>query len=372
MESERAGGVLDDSAFLALALEVFRYQADANSIYGTWVRRRGVDPGQADALSQILPVPVRAFKDLRMLADGSPVQATFRTTGTTGGAGRRGVHFVRDLDLYQTSLLTTAYRNVFYEFEINRTNVRVLSITPPPDLVPDSSLVHMIHTWIGAWDDGGGGFFANASWTPESVALRGAISRALEEAVPIVLVGTAFSFVWWLDGLTPGQPPLPEGSIVVETGGFKGRRRVVPRRELYRAISATLGVPAGRIVNEYGMTELLSQFYEPVLSGEAPEDPDRRWHVGPSWTRTRILDPETLDPVEPGKPGLLCHLDLANLDSAMAVLTEDVGFEPPVEAAARRKGRMFHLLGRAEGAEPRGCSLAMEELLGGARLVVDS
>jgi hypothetical protein len=161
------------------------------------------------------------------------------------------------------------------------------------------------------------------------------------------------------------------GSVVVETGGFKGRSRFVPRGELYRALTAAVGVPAGRIVNEYGMTELLSQFYEPVLSGEAPEDPDRRWHVGPSWVRTRILDPETLDPVAPGEPGLLCHIDLANLDSAIAVLTEDVGVQPWGEEDARPRDRGFRLLGRAEGAEPRGCSLVMEELLGQAGLALD-
>jgi hypothetical protein len=142
----------------------------------------------------------------------------------------------------------------------------------------------------------------------------------------------------------------------------------VPRKELYRALSAAVGIPVGRIVNEYGMTELLSQFYEPVLSGEVPEDPDQRWHVGPSWVRTRILDPETLDPVEPGAPGLLCHLDLANLDSTMAVLTEDVGIELP--GRGPRGGRAFRLLGRASGSEPRGCSLAVEELLGEADLTV--
>jgi hypothetical protein len=145
----------------------------------------------------------------------------------------------------------------------------------------------------------------------------------------------------------------------------------VPRAELYRALAAALGVPIGRILNEYGMTELLSQFYEPVLSREAPEDPELRWHLGPSWVRTRILDPETLRPVEPGEPGLLCHIDLANLDSAMAVLTEDVGVQPPGLVTPSSTGRAFRLFGRAEGAEPRGCSLMMEELLGEAGLPVD-
>lgn len=140
----------------------------------------------------------------------------------------------------------------------------------------------------------------------------------------------------------------------METGGFKGRSRSVPRGELYDGLSERLGVPPGAIVNEYGMTELLSQFYEPVLSGDCPADPQRRYHVGPSWVRTRILHPETLDDVPQGGEGLLCHVDLANLRSVMAVLTSDVGV---------RTGKGFRVLGRAPGAEPRGCSLVMEELL---------
>jgi len=371
MESERTGGTLDDAAFLALALEVFRYQAHANTAYGTWVQRRGVDPRRAEALSDILPVPARAFKDLRMLADGSPVEATFRTSGTTGGAERRGIHFVRDLDLYRMSILTTASNTLLSEPGYNRNSIRVLSLTPGPGVAPDSSLVHMFHIWIDAWDDRGGGFFGGTSWEPKTGELRAAIGRAVGEGLPVLLVGTAFSFVRWLDALPSGHPELPPGSIVVETGGFKGRSRVVPRGELYRALSATTGVSVARIVNEYGMTELLSQFYEPVLSGEAPEDPDRRWHVGPSWVRTRILDPETLDAVDPGEPGLLCHVDLANLDSAVAVLTEDVGFQPHELAAARPTSRAFRLLGRGQGAEPRGCSLVMEELLGVAGPAAD-
>ena len=374
MESEHTGGTLDDSAFLTLALETFRYQVDAIPAYGTWVRRRGIDPRRVESLADILPVPTRAFKDLRLLAEGSPVEAVFRTSGTTGGSARRGSHYVRDLDLYRMSLIRNADKILSYGFggSLIKISVRVLSLTPHPATVPESSLVFMIHTWMEAWDDGAGGFFGDPSWVPVAVELEDAISKANADAVPLLLVGTAFSFVRWLDGLSAGHAKVPDGSLIVETGGFKGRSRTVPRGELYRALSDALGVPIGRIVNEYGMTELLSQFYEPVLSKEAPEDPDGRWHVGPSWVRTRILDPETLTPVEPGIPGLLCHLDLANLDSALAVLTEDVGTEARVTARAPMgAGRAFRLLGRAQGSEPRGCSLIMEDLLGEAGLARD-
>jgi hypothetical protein len=172
---------------------------------------------------------------------------------------------------------------------------------------------------------------------------------------PVLLAGTAFAWVHWLDaierrGLTVR---LPTGSRIMETGGFKGRSREVPRPELYALLTGRLGIPADHIVNEYGMTELLSQFYEPVLREGCPGVGARR-HVGPSWVRTRILHPETLRELPDGEPGLLAHLDLANLYSVSALLTEDLGVRD-------RDG--FRVLGRAPGAEPRGCSLVMEELL---------
>ena len=172
------------------------------------------------------------------------------------------------------------------------------------------------------------------------------------------MVGTAFAFVHLLDALAAdgSRFRLPDGSRVMETGGFKGRSRTVPREELYAAIDGRLGIPPDRIVNEYGMTELLSQFYEPVLTGGA------RLHRPPPWVRTRVLDPATLEPLPPGREGLLCHFDLANLDSVCCLLTEDLGVEPP-----EAEGNGFRVQGRSSGAEPRGCSLAMDDLMTAVR-----
>jgi hypothetical protein len=107
------------------------------------------------------------------------------------------------------------------------------------------------------------------------------------------------------------------------------------------------------------MTELLSQFYEPVLGkGREPSTVGlaNRYHRGPPWVRTLALDPMTLEEVVPEQPGILAHLDLANLGSVAAVLTEDLGRMVPGG---------FQLLGRDPGSEPRGCSLAMEDFLEG-------
>jgi hypothetical protein len=135
------------------------------------------------------------------------------------------------------------------------------------------------------------------------------------------------------------------------TGGAKGGARPMSRKGLLHAIWQTLAVPSYFCTNEYGMSELSSQAWENVIADRVAGRSSHRTLVTPSWMRTRVLDPASLDDAEPGQPGLLCHYDLANAGTAMAVLTEDIG-------RTTRDG--FELLGRATGAERRGCSLVWE------------
>ena len=348
----------DDGEFTRLALEILAYQMDANPAYGAYVRHRGIEPRRLGHWREIPPVPATAFRELPLDGlDVRPVEAVFRTSGTRGGAEARGTHRVRDLSLYRESLLRCAAD--LLGLDPAGRPLRIAALTPSPGARPDSSLVHMLGVWMEAWDPGGGRFLADARWRSSPAALRREIMRSREEERPLLVAGTAFGF-WHLVRKLRGDP-LPEppaGSFVVETGGFKGRVRRVSRAELYQGIGRAFRLPPSRIVSEYGMTELLSQFYEPVLLGGTPAEPSGRHYVGPAWTRTAVLDPGSLAPAGAGEAGMLCHIDLANLDSVAAVLTEDLGIAT---------GAGFRLLGRAEGAEPRGCSLAMEELLEAGR-----
>ena len=278
---------------------------------------------------------------------------------------------MRDLSLYRASLLPTARRFLRPELDAPPASglaaarreagtipgahraepaLRVLALTPSPSDLPDSSLVFMLGTLAEAWDDGGGGFFARPDWSLDIDALREAIGQAQEEGQPVLIAGTAFAYMHWLDMVRSSWlPPLPWGSRALETGGYKGRSREVPRHELHREIASIHGIAPDHIVNEYGMTELLSQFYEPVswqgepAQGESAEG-ESPGHLGPPWIRTRILDPVLLQSVRPGEVGLLAHFDLANLDSVSAVLTEDLGVQV-------QEG--FRVLGRMTGSEPR-------------------
>lgn len=346
----------EEDAFASLALRIFRAQCRWNPVYGAFVRGRGIDPEALGDWRQIPPVPTGAFRSLPLVTGGpSSHGITFRTSGTTGGRESRGEHRVSDPGLYRASLVPPFRDHLLPD----GARLPLLSLIPAPGELPDSSLSFMLGVVEKVLCAPGGGWFVDAAGRVDEEGMAGALRGAESSGTPVLLAGTAFAWVHWLDAMERRglAVVLPEGSRILETGGFKGRSRTLPRGELYGRLESRLGVPVVRIVNEYGMTELLSQFYEPVLVEGGPDALEDRRHVGPPWTRTRILDPETLEEVSPGAPGLLCHLDLANLFSVSAVLTEDLG----VTASGG-----FRVLGRAPGAEPRGCSRAMDELLSGA------
>ncbi len=337
-----------DAWFEALALRVFAHQFEANDTYRAFCEGRGVAPDRITSWEDVPTVPARAFRHVDLVSAEGPPEAVFLTSGTTAQATARGRHPVPRLSLYTASLRPAFRAHLLPGGE----RLPLLSLIPSPALAPGSSLSTMI-------GDVADTFATRVSWlahprTGTDVgAFLDAAAGLADAGQPALVAGTAFAFVHLLDALaaTGRHVRLPDGTRIMETGGFKGRSRSVPRDDLYMEIERRLGVPANHIVNEYGMTELLSQLYEPVLRVGAL---GRGRHVPPPWLRVRALDPGTLEPVPAGRPGLLAFFDLANAGSVAHVLTEDVG-------TVSQDG--VRLRGRARGAEPRGCSLAVEELL---------
>jgi hypothetical protein len=157
-----------------------------------------------------------------------------------------------------------------------------------------------------------------------------------------------------IDALAGRVLALPEGSRAMQTGGFKGRSREVSAQELRDGVSRSLGLAASSVVGEYGMTELTSQLWA------VPEGDDPRWRYrAPPWMRVHACDPITLAELPTGHEGIARIEDLGNVESAWAVQTAD-------RVVVDEDGSVT-LLGRLPGATPRGCSLAVEELLGSAR-----
>ncbi len=363
-------GEQDDALFNRLALKLFAYQFERNAPYRTFCQRRGVTPNAVSHWSQIPPVPTQAFKVLDLACEPvEQAQAMFLSSGTTLGKQSRSRHFVFNLTLYETSVLRWFEPHLLPESH----PMPIAVLFPAPDELPQSSLGHMLATVVKAWgkeqrakDIEHGAkekvwFIRNGKLLAEE--LKQALRQAEENEEPIMLLGTSLSFVHFLDWCKRNGVAfqLPTNSRLMDTGGFKGRWREVVRDELFALYQGTLGIPPEWCINEYGMAELSSQFYDgmvgrPFVFSESAlrtQNP-ARFHKPPPWVRTRVLHPETLEEVKDGERGLLCHYDLANRCSVMAVLTEDLGI---------KVSEGFVLLGRASGSELRGCSVLVDELL---------
>jgi Acyl-protein synthetase, LuxE len=335
--------------FDALAADIARFQAAWVPGYARLCAARGVDPRAIVRAADAPAVPADAFKLARVFAfDERDAAVTFRTSGTTLGA--RGLHAMRDVASYDAAALAFGRAMLAAGIASDGARVPVLVIGPSAGEAPDSSLSHMCALFVGAFgDETLSGFFVRDG-DLEAAALRARIA-ALPRETPAIVLATSFGLVHWLDAIGEETVALPPGSRVMQTGGYKGRSREVSAGELRRAVARAFAVDERAVIAEYGMTELSSQFWEATLVDDAA---DHGSFASPPWARVVPVDPETLAPVAEGAIGIARIEDLANVDSAFAVLTQD---------RVRRSGTRFELLGRAAGAPPRGCSIALDEML---------
>ncbi|HTO07866.1 MAG TPA: long-chain fatty acid--CoA ligase [Myxococcota bacterium] len=334
----------DEARFERLALALFRLQVERGAAYRRWCAAFGRDPASVRHWRDIPALPTGAFKEARVaIFPPADTVLTFRTSGST--TELRGALELDSLALYDASLETT-----FRAFICpDAARLRFVVLAPSAADAPDSSLSYMFSRAVERMGSPESRFLVDAKgWDPDAALAELAAARE-----PLALCGTAFAFVHLIDRLAERGESLrlPAGTRVMETGGFKGRSRELTREELHGAIERALGVPRARIVNQYGMCELASQFYEPTLRTGTYTDVKRV----PPWVRTRVVDPATQKDVAPGAEGVLAHFDLANTGSALAVLTSDLGELVPGG---------FRVFGRLRGAEARGCSLAADALLG--------
>jgi hypothetical protein len=362
-----AAGEGNDS-FDTLALDIARFQAEHAPGFARLVARRGKP---LDCVEAIPAVPVAAFRLSRVAVHGAELDAArFETSGTTASA--RGAHPFRTTATYEAVALRSGAR------ALRNTTGRsvVVCLAPAPDGQSASSLAFMMRLFARAWDGRAFGGAANGGaanggafdgleagrWlvrdgTVDAKGLARAARIANERGEPLLVLATAFALVALLDGLGKESLGAPPTSVVMVTGGFKGRSRAVEKGELRAGIARAFGVPETHVVGEYGMTELSSQLYEGTLPGAELRGP-RDVFLEPPWLRVVPVDPVSLEPVAPGELGIARFVDLANVDSAVAVQTDDL-----VRRVGAGAGEGIELVGRREGAEPRGCSLALEALL---------
>lgn len=339
----------DPAGFDELALRVFAFQYEGNADYRRFCDRRGQTPASVRRACGIPAIPVSAFKELDLAVAGLAVGKTYMTSGTTRGPEHRGRHHVADPELYHAGALDEFRRSVLPD----GARPRFLVLAPSLAERPESSLCQMID-WLAAdlTPAPAETFVGDGVVRTDALAERlGELESARE---PLLLIGVTYAFIRFFDDCRARglRFRLPYASRIVDTGGTKGRSRPMSRAGLLRAFWELFGVPGYFVANEYGMTEMSSQFYDDAIRAHVDGRKRDRAKIPPPWVRTWVVSPETLRPVERGTRGLLRHLDLANVSSVSALLTEDIGVEV---------GEGFEILGRAEGAEARGCAFLIEE-----------
>ncbi|MDP4624613.1 MAG: hypothetical protein NWT08_05675 [Akkermansiaceae bacterium] len=312
-----------DGDFAETSLEVFAHQFQQNLPYRNYCEALGKSPENVTTWQEIPAVPTDVFKipDIPLRCFPSEeIAGHFLTSGTT--AEIKGKHEFRSLELYEASAMGT-----WREMKLPPLDQTFL-FSQSPTTATHSSLIRMFHMLApnGTYLIDNNGNFTLEKFTPTQ---------------PAAILGTSIAILKACDEMP--ALTLPEGSWIFETGGSKGLKKSFTPAEVRQRLSAHFGIPESRILNEYGMTELFSQFYKWG---------DEETHKAPPWTAIRILDVFTGQPAAQGTPGYLEIIDLANLDTVSAIRTQDI--------AIAHNDREFTLLGRDPNAIARGCSRAIQ------------
>lgn len=338
-----------DAGFDAMALRLFAEQHAHNAAFRRFCQGRGVTPRTVKAWRDIPAVPINAFKDVTLsCTPADAAERVFVTSGTTRGEVK-GRHYHPTLAVWDASMT----RNFARRFMGGTDRLRMGILFPSEEEMPNSSLAHYLALAVRRFGTADSRWYVGAQGL-DVAGVRTMLREAQRSGEPCALLGASFSFVHLLDELArEGERfALPPGSRILDTGGYKSQSRELPLDDFYAQLCATFGVAREQCINMYGMTELSSQLYD---AGNAVLPSVKS---GPHWIRSRTVDPLTGRDVPPGERGIIVHCDLANFNSVTTILTEDVGVAVP--------GGIL-LLGRAQGAQAKGCSLAVQEFLQAAQ-----
>ncbi|WP_264433737.1 LuxE/PaaK family acyltransferase [Flavobacterium agricola] len=308
--------------FEKITMKTFRHQYENNLVYKQYCDLLGKNPSNVKKVLEIPFLPIQFFKSHQVVANTDPVVTTFTSSGTTGSITSK--HLVTDLNFYEESFRTT-----FRQFYGNIEDYVVLALLPSYLERDGSSLIYMVNDLIEASNQPESGFYLN-----NYDDLIQTLIRLDKEGQNVLLIGVTYAL---LDVLEKQQFDL-KNSIIMETGGMKGRRKEMIREELHQVLTQGFGVPV--IHSEYGMTELLSQAYS--LGNGIFECPP--------YMEVLMRDPE--DPftyVADGKTGGINVIDLGNYNSCSFIATQDLGKKYP--------NHSFEVLGRFDNSDIRGCNL---------------
>ena len=305
-----------------MALKVFRFQYENNQVYREFCDFLKVEKGNIKSLQQIPFLPIQFFKSHKIVSNSNTIQETFTSSGTTGLISSQ--HFITDVSLYKES-----YRNAFSEFYGNIQDYTILALLPSYLERQGSSLIYMVKDLIELSDNPDSGFYLH-----NYNELTAKLIELDSSGKNVILIGVTYALL----DLIEHQNFKLKNTIIMETGGMKGKRKEMIREELHDILCKSFGVYS--IHSEYGMTELLSQAYS--LGNGIFECPN--------WMNILIRDTEdALSFVVTGKTGGINIIDLANINSCSFIATQDLG--------KKYQNNSFEVLGRFDNSDIRGCNL---------------
>ena len=309
-----------DAEFEREALRLFRFQAEHCAPYAEYIRLIGVDPLTVHRIEDIPMLPIELFKSHKLYCGDDEPQIVFTSSATTGMVQSR--HYVADLALYER-----AFSEAFRHFYGDARECSIYALLPSYLEREGSSLVYMAERLIA--ESGGGGFYLN-----DYEKLLHDISR---DPNPKILLGVTYALL----DLAENYAPKLENTVVMETGGMKGRRKELPKSELHKVLCSAFGVE--RIHSEYGMAELMSQAYS---FGDGV-------FRTPRWMKVLVRDVNNpFARLAAGRRGGLDIIDLANRYSCAFIATQDMGI--------RYDDGSFRIEGRIAQSDIRGCNLLVQ------------
>ncbi len=321
---------VNNAAFEALALQIFLWQYQKNNIYQQFCNALHIIPQEVTSIEQIPFLPIQFFKSKEIFTTVFKPAITFESSGTTGSINSR--HEVKDILIYEKSFKKTF--NLFYG---DITKYCVIGLLPSYLERGNSSLVYMVNELIKNSGSEKSGFYLQ-----DYEKLNRTLLQNEAAGIPTLLIGVTYALLDFSEKF----PVYLKHTIVMETGGMKGRRQELTREEVHTQLKKYLGIT--KVHSEYGMTELLSQAYS---NGDGI-------FKCPPWMK--ILTRAEDDPFNVvsskqagGKwaAGLLNIIDLANMYSCAFIATDDVG--------KLFADGSFEVMGRLDNSDMRGCGLML-------------
>ncbi len=343
---------LNDKEFNELALRLFEYQFEKNKYYKLYCQKKEIVPTKVEIWEEIPPVPTAVFKEFPMTTFPSEQAVKIFKTSGTSNPSKKGIVYLNE-DGFR--LLNEAYKeSCKIAYLPDNEKLFGVFLMPNPETVPEMGLAHGI--WVSLKDCLDGFVYLITSKGIDFPGVIRILKQKEEEEVPVILCGPAFGFVYFFDAGKQQNLSfhLPPGSRLGQGGGYKGRSREMARDDFQRTACSFFGLESNYVLDTLGLTEVATFFTDNGLYNHIKGITGPRYKPNLPWTRTMAVSPDTLERLPKGDTGLLRHYCLTNVCTVLAVQTDDLGYE--IENG-------FEIVGRVKGAEARGCSVAMDDII---------